>query len=568
MKVKFNIKALALLLIFLLCLISYSNSFKNGFFLDDDQYFFKFPTLNDVSTASLFYKSFKGFYRPFSVTFLKIELTLFQTTNPFGYHLVNFVLFSIVCWLFFLILLKLFENIRWALLSSCLYAIHPINNIFVNYKTASAVLIGILTLQLSLLLFLYYLERKKRGLYVLSLIFYAFSILSHETSAILPAYLLMICYFFKEIELIELFLIKRTERPFNVVDPRMGVRSDIKEKLNKGIFRLCLPYFILFFIYLFIRFNIPEIYQIKHVAISIGPYLATIVKLLFWYFGKLINPQKILFLWDEKIVDHPHWIEVIGCLMTLISIYIYCWIKGKKNIAAFSIVLFLTGLWPIVLGSFVYTSKTHTAMIEPHWFGFSSIGFFALMSSMLVYIRKHLNDKAWLGLICIPILLNISLTRKSNVFWFDGYTYSSYWHRLNELNGAPTAFLIRKEIELLDKGLNPRLYADCSEVANLAHLFFRVEESDTAIKYYEMALDMDEGCIYALYGLGLVVDDMGNSKKAEQFMLKALSYRPNFPPLYEFLIDFYQKQGRKSEALKVKSLLEEVHKLSLKPASL
>ncbi len=35
--------------------------------------------------------------------------------------------------------------------------------------------------------------------------------------------------------LIDLFLIKRTERPFNVVDPRMGVRSDIKEKLNKEI---------------------------------------------------------------------------------------------------------------------------------------------------------------------------------------------------------------------------------------------------------------------------------------------------------------------------------------------
>jgi len=35
-------------------------------------------------------------------------------------------------------------------------------------------------------------------------------------------------------DIIELFLIKRTERPFNVIDPRMGVRSDIKEKLNNG----------------------------------------------------------------------------------------------------------------------------------------------------------------------------------------------------------------------------------------------------------------------------------------------------------------------------------------------
>ena len=142
---------LILFAILLLCVFLYSNIFNNGFLLDDYQYFITKPTLNDVSVISLFSQAFKGFYRPFAVGFLKFELFLFGNSNPIGYHLVNLALFCCICWLFFLILYKLFHNYEIALIASCFYAVHPINSFLVNYKTASAINVCILCMQISTL---------------------------------------------------------------------------------------------------------------------------------------------------------------------------------------------------------------------------------------------------------------------------------------------------------------------------------------------------------------------------------------------------------------------------------
>ena len=66
---------------------------------------------------------------------------------------------------------------------------------------------------------------------------------------------------------------------------------------------------------------------------------------------------------------------------------------------------------------------------------------------------------------------------------------------------------------------------------------------------------MDPQCIYALYGLGLVYDDLGEPRQAEAFMRQALQYEPRFQPLYEALIKFYEKQGRMQEAEQVRDVM-------------
>ena len=82
----------AVLILFLLCVISYSNTLNNGFLLDDHVFLVGDKTLEDASIKTLFSWGFKTNYRPIVYSFLKIELMLFGD-SPTGYHLVNIFLF-------------------------------------------------------------------------------------------------------------------------------------------------------------------------------------------------------------------------------------------------------------------------------------------------------------------------------------------------------------------------------------------------------------------------------------------------------------------------------------------
>ncbi len=73
-----------------------------------------------------------------------------------------------------------------------------------------------------------------------------------------------------------------------------------------------------------------------------------------------------------------------------------------------------------------------------------------------------------------------------------------------------------------------------------------------------MALEKDPHCVYALYGLGLVYDDLHQPQEAEAFLRRALHDDPRFSPLYEDLIKFYERQGRIPEADQIRDLMRRV----------
>ena len=380
--------------------------------------------------------------------------------------------------------------------------------------------------------FIQSLDQDKKKPYYFSTIFYFLSLLSSEISVILPVNFFLIGYFLRDL------------------------------KIRKNVV-LCLPYIIPFILYVAIRSNISGINKINNfhgLCINFFQWGTLIQKLIVWYVVKLINPHDILFLWDEKITSHYSIVGVVLFFVLVCFVYIYLFLKGRKNLSAFSTILLLTGFIPMSIGSFVYTYKTHTAMIEPHWFGFSSIGYFLLLTSFFLFLKKYLNHKIWMVLVIMVICLNALLVRKNNMVWANDKSYCSNWLITNRFNDTPRDCETRIDIREQDKGLDKRKYNHCSEVANLAHSYFIIDESETAINYYRMALEMDSGCIYALYGLGLVYDDQGDFARAEKLMLEAVSYTPTFSPPYEYLITYYSKQGKNEEAGKIRELMTQVLK--------
>lgn len=522
-------KIISGVVIFVLCLLAYGNSLNNGFLLDDHYLLFEDGGVKDLpSNASLFIENFRGFYRPLGVLFIKYCYLLFGT-NAIGYHVVNLLLFFFIGWLFFFLVHNLTADFKISLLTSSFFCVHPINNMLVNYKTASMLSLFIIFMQLSMLFFLWFTVKGKKIFYSFSLLFYFLALLSHEVSFLVPLYLFFTMYFLRGFPL-------------------------------KKNLRLCLPFCGVFLIYFFIRSHIADLRPIDsiiHLGISWSNYLSIIMQLFNWYFSKLIFPQNLLFLWDVSTGrDHFAGIRILELISLLIVLFLVIFTVWRRGVKPFSLALFAVGLLPLFVASFVYTPIMDTAIVEPHWFYFSSIGFFTLAAYFLVFLSKKVNFKIWIAGICIFFSFLTFLTRKSNAVWKSEETYCTYWTELNPLNGSAWDCRAEVYIEKNDKGLDKNQYQDCGEIADIAGAYHLYDESPKAVQYYAMALEKDPNCVKAFYGLGNLYLDYKEFEKAEQAFLAVVKNSPTPILGYKKLIEVYEKQGETEKADKIKELIQ------------
>ena len=518
---------LSALALILLCVISYGNTLGNGFLLDDHIFLLGQNTLKNVSLETLFFEGFQTTYRPIVLTFLKFELILFGN-NQAGYHIVNIILFFAVCYLFFWILKKLTSNFYISFFSVCFFASHPINNFLINYKTAGCLSLYVLLMQVAFLLYIFYLDKKGRCLYVASLLAYFLSMLAHEITFILPVYLFLLSFLLK------------------------------KYDFRKSVL-LCLPYLLPFFLFLFIRMNVIHANTITSVfglKISLGQYIASLYKLIWWYNSKIFYPKDILFIWDEKVVEQSINAPIIFTILILFCIWIVSIVRGRGSLKAFAFNFYLIGFIPMIFSSFTFTRITKTAMIEPHWFVFPSIGIFLLFVLLLFDVQKILKRRKifFASIFLITIVLSL-MTRRSNAVWKDDETYCAYWMQHNTLNGAAYNCRAKAYIRENDKGLELQKYQNCREVADIAGTYHIIGEEEKSLKYYLMALKKNSKCVDAFYGLGNLYMDIGNDKMAEGAFHTIIAIDPNVQAAYIQLIKIYEKQGKVNEAEKLLQML-------------
>jgi hypothetical protein len=200
---------LAVFFIFLLVgFLSYSNSLHNGFMIDDHAFFdekmrnIKFLSYQFIPDKDKFLgirgEKTDSYYRPLAHVIPMMCYLAFRD-NPFGYHLVNLILFCLAAYLIYLFVGFLFQNQILAFLTGLLYLVHPINGVFVNYITANVFAAEVILLILSLMcLWLSWESKWKIWLYSLSLLFFAISLLCHETAMAMPFYVMCLLFFVKK----------------------------------------------------------------------------------------------------------------------------------------------------------------------------------------------------------------------------------------------------------------------------------------------------------------------------------------------------------------------------------
>jgi tetratricopeptide (TPR) repeat protein len=472
------------------------------------------------SFLEIFTQSQHIFFRPVGHVFLKTCHVLFQD-NPIGYHAANLFLFWVICYLFYKIAFKITKNFPLALLTSLFYSVHPLNNMLVNYITASVIATFVLMLQISFLSFLYYVDSEPRSSrrLMLSLVFFILSLFSHEMSMVLPLVVLAYAFFMKELS------------------------------WSKAL-RVSLPFWIILGMYLIFRMKFFSLEgnlngMLPFVMNHPLDYIATVMKLVYWYVSKLFYPRDFVFLWSVSFED-PYfkyeWARLLG--MIVVAAYLL-FVKWKKGIVAFALVLFMIGLLPTAMASFTHFPFVDP-MIEPHWFYFSSIGFFMLVAYVLLKIKDLLrNTKIWPGLGVVLVVALLGLLHENNRHWKTQESYCRYWLSFKLTNATPDYWLGKtllkqnnyaEAIRRFKETIRKNRYASDFVLADLGYAYLLQGERNKALENLKFAIRRNPKYSVSWFYLGVLYFREGQWEKSFKAFQKAYVLYPQGKQYKDYLL--------------------------------
>ncbi len=397
------------LILCLACIATYSNSLQNEFMLDDSILFNqqKTPDLKHIGQVFNFNSKEFVFYRPAS-HLVRSLLVASLPRDPFYYHLFNLLLFGIHVNLMFLFLKKLLNKITAPFIACLLYIVHPINGMMINYITAHEILLFVIALDLSILYFLTFLNCKKTIWRWASALFFALSLLIHETTIIFPIILLMITF--------------QHKKGFSFV-------SSLKT---------CQPFLIIAATYFILRLTFIKhtenivgrtLLYIQSNDINVLTYLNTTIKLFAWYLSQLIYPSQIVLIKNTLSQTTGIWLTALICLFIFLILFLIFRQRWKENPFLLALLWLGSGFICVFGISLVYPYNDF--VIEPHWLSFSTIGFFLLIGLLFDHVWanfKNLPQRLITILLVFILTLQwFSITRGYNKIWKTQQSYCRYW---------------------------------------------------------------------------------------------------------------------------------------------
>jgi len=436
-------------------------------------------------------------YRPLSRVVRTVLYSFFRDSAYFN-RVFNLVLYVVTCWVFFIMLKMMTREYSLSFLTILLFCLHPINGFLIHYITAHEITFFGLFMALSVIFFVLYLERKKRSYYGLSLIFFGVALLFQETTVIFPLFLLLV-----------------------------GVVKYYQFYRLKDIVFICAPFFFLSFVFLSLKALLSTVpshlmVNIQFLNISLLNYLPTLASLLSWYFQKLIFPHDLIFVWGSPAISDHLALRYLG--ITIVGgflLWLLCvrWGLGVKLLA---LTWFLLGFIPLGVATFIMPNLG--MIIEPHWFFFSSLGFFLLMAIYLEKWRAHFAKTFIIFFIFLLIFFMVEIKAYSQI-WKNEKFFCQYWLRLSPRNPVP--------------------------MMRLAVLTADEKPYTEAIRDFENILKFTDGHyephkIY--YNIGLIYNNIQKFDLAKQNILRAIGIKPSYALAYNALATIYVQERNFKQA--------------------
>ena len=296
------LKNLFVLLILLAIAFAFYFPNLNNFFLSDDFDWLRVASSDEQSATNVFVTNNVGTkegnsYRPMVGLVFYLAYNLWQL-NPLGYHLISLVIFTLTAFLVFLIVKKICpRKIKWyvAFLAGLFFVVLPNHTEVVAWISCYPDLLATFFYLLSFYFYISFSEKKKAWSIILSILCFAFSILSKEIAISLP--FVLIFYEF-------------------IRHSKAGFLERLKRTANR------LGYIVLFFV-IIILFIFARFYTTGYMFGYYGQANFIIDK--FVIFKNLANSLVDMVIVGEwrvianQVIFEYRWLFVAGCLLLAIG---------------------------------------------------------------------------------------------------------------------------------------------------------------------------------------------------------------------------------------------------------
>ncbi|MFH1857809.1 MAG: hypothetical protein ABH845_02765, partial [Candidatus Omnitrophota bacterium] len=352
-------------------------------------------TLFSKGNASAFSQRFEvQYFRPLQILSYQIDYRLWHL-NPSGFRLTNILLHWFVALSAYQFISLVSGQKMLALFSSMVFCVHPVNTSVVAYISGRADALAALFILLS---FICWIKASNfDGRWILSIVFFVFSLFSKEVAVALPVFLLGYELLF-----------------------RKGSKS-----LKRSFLKLA-PFLAMLFIYLLVRtWNVGP-GRLQPFNVSFPAFLLTVSKILFLYAAMLLFPHPLYLGHDTALATslHPGALLFFAGLFfaAVLSIWFY---KRSKDALFFSIWFFL---FLFAQFGFMHADHVGRVLTAEHWAYLPSIGFYFVMGSLIrqfvhkIFGNRALGSGAQIaggGVVGLLTLLCIVGTVRANRYWMS-----------------------------------------------------------------------------------------------------------------------------------------------------
>ncbi|MCH7604865.1 tetratricopeptide repeat protein [Patescibacteria group bacterium] len=533
----------------LLVVLFYGNTLFNGFVHDDigqvenNEYVHSLQYLPKVITGCIWEFELGDcitYYRPIqSFSYLVTWQILSQ---PWMFHLVNLVYFTIAAFLVFVLANLLTKDSLLSFIAALLFLIHPINNEAVNWVSAVPELTFTIFMLASLIAYLSYRQMpkdsqrarrrifrlkelrnfkllpslKKHKRLVLAAVLYFLAMVSKEPAVLLPLLFLFFDIFWLKTPLKKFFTVRHVAR--------------------YGLF------FGTFLLYLVMRMRVlggfgqaGDYYGV----FSAGERIFAFVTLFAQYMSKLVFPFPFLFFYPFEKSTAFTSLQFFLSFFLLVAFggALFLTWKKKKVLITLSLFWILLFLLPVLL----FVERVGENIFSERYLFASSIGFALLLSSGFVYLlRSRIQRIRVFGVVLLGVLLLGSwvTTASRNSVWRDDFLLYETTIQQN-----PDAFAIRRNlaVELTAAGRYEEAiveleavlqrnseWRDISKVYNnLGDAYRSAGDFDTAFLYYEKFAEVsDENNFKPYNNLGALYFERGEYLNSLVFACKATELNP------------------------------------------
>ncbi|MDP4266633.1 MAG: tetratricopeptide repeat protein [Bacteroidota bacterium] len=526
----------AIIGIFFLTLIAFWPSFKNDFVgWDDEGYLHEnLAFIGKIDIKKIFSNFVMANYHPLTIFLYAIEYH-FVKLNPFLYHFTNVVLHLCNTLLVFWLGFKMSRKLGVAVIFSLLFAVHPLHVESVSWISETKdVLYGFFFI-FSMIFYLYYIDDKKKNkYYLISFIFFVFSVLSKAMAVSLPLVLLLIDYL-KEKQITKRMVIEKI--PFFIISIIFGILAIIAQKHAEGLYnvsayssldKLLFPFYaIMFYVYkMFVPANLAIIY----------PYPAKVGGVLpgIYYFAPI----------------------------AFISLALITYFSLRKTKLLLYAVLFYLACIILV----IQVLPVGMSLASDRYFYISCLGFFYAGGEGFTYLyNKKLSGKISLkyiitGIAALIILsYSIATFQRAKVWtnsltlWTDMipkepqidkvyYGIGTYWYRIGDKQGVDDK--ARKEAKEKAKYFYKKTL-ECNQsnekaLNNLGNCYYNEAKYDSAFIYYSKLVQVNPKYTLGLHNLGNYYYAKLNMQKAIEYYNRVIDIDPNFSLTYYTLGLCYQ----------------------------